>query len=79
MTPLAGVGLICVLFSRKYTLKRNFVKAGDQASGDSTKYQADTDDVKDVNEGKDRGTSRNVSPEPAKTWEPQAAQDEKKV
>ena len=30
LTPLAFVGLICVLFARKYTLKRNFVKAGEK-------------------------------------------------
>lgn len=30
MTPLAGVGMICVFFARKYTLKRNFVKAEEQ-------------------------------------------------
>lgn len=33
MTPLAGVGLLCALLARKYTLKRNFVKAGDQRPG----------------------------------------------
>ena len=33
MTPLAGVGLLCVLMARKYTLKRNFVKAGDLKAG----------------------------------------------
>jgi len=27
MTPLAGVGLCCVLVARKYTLKRNVVHA----------------------------------------------------
>jgi hypothetical protein len=33
MTPLAAVGLCCVLLARKYTLKRNVVKAGEQRPG----------------------------------------------
>lgn len=35
MTPLSAVGLLCVLMARKYTLKRNFVKAGDKLPGSS--------------------------------------------
>jgi hypothetical protein len=30
LTPLAAVGLVCVLFARKYTLKRNVVRAGEK-------------------------------------------------
>jgi hypothetical protein len=30
MTPLSALGLLCVLLARKYTLKRNVVKAGEQ-------------------------------------------------
>jgi hypothetical protein len=30
MTPLSVVGLCCVLVARKYTLKRNVVKAGER-------------------------------------------------
>jgi hypothetical protein len=33
MTPLSAVGLCCVLLARKYTLKRNVVKAGEQKPG----------------------------------------------
>ena len=33
MTPLSAVGLLCVLVARKYTLKRNVVKAGEQKPG----------------------------------------------
>jgi hypothetical protein len=33
MTPLSAVGLCCVLLARKYTLKRNVVKAGEQRPG----------------------------------------------
>lgn len=36
MTPLSAVGLVCVLFMRKYTLKRNFVKAGDRPGSSET-------------------------------------------
>jgi len=32
MTPLAVTGFLCVLVVKKYTLKRNFVKAEDQKS-----------------------------------------------
>jgi hypothetical protein len=35
LTPLAGVGLCCVLVARKYTLKRNVVREGDQRPGSS--------------------------------------------
>ena len=30
LTPLAGLGLFCVLLAKKYSLKRNIVKAGDK-------------------------------------------------
>ena len=30
LTPLSAVGLLCVLVAKKYTLKRNVVKAGDK-------------------------------------------------
>jgi hypothetical protein len=33
MTPLSAVGLCCVLVARKYTLKRNVVKAGEERPG----------------------------------------------
>ena len=36
MTPLSAAGLVCVLFMRKYTLKRNFVKAGDRPGSSGT-------------------------------------------
>ena len=32
MAPLSAVGLCCVLVARKYTLKRNVVKAGERPS-----------------------------------------------
>ena len=35
MTPLSALGLLCVLVARKYTLKRNIVKAGEQPPGSS--------------------------------------------
>ena len=33
LTPLSAVGLLCVLVARKYTLKRNVVKAGEERPG----------------------------------------------
>ena len=45
LTPLAGLGLCCVLFARKYTLKRNVVREGDKRPGSS---EADSEQ----NEGK---------------------------
>jgi hypothetical protein len=32
MTPLSALGLLCVLVARKYTLKRNVVKAGEESA-----------------------------------------------
>jgi hypothetical protein len=32
LTPLSAIGLCCVLVAKKYTLKRNFVKAGERPS-----------------------------------------------
>jgi hypothetical protein len=49
LTPLAAVGLCCVLLARKYTLKRNVVKAGDRPAsagnteGGQTVEKANTD------------------------------------
>jgi hypothetical protein len=70
MTPLAGVGLICVLFARKYTLHRNFVKEADQKPGGSG--------AKDVEEAKE-GDHLEVLPEPEKLPESQAPPEEEKV
>ena len=78
MTPLAGLGLICVLFVRKYTLKRNFVKAGDETSNANTKPPPDADEFKDVRERREGESSENASPKPDKASEPQATQDEEK-
>ena len=36
MTPLSALGLLCVLVARKYTLKRNVVKAGEQSAESAT-------------------------------------------
>ena len=41
MTPLAGVGLCCVLIAKKYTLKRNVVHAGEQQKMTDTSGSAD--------------------------------------
>lgn len=44
MTPLAAVGLGCVLLAREYTLKRNFVKEGEQTPanpGSDEKQESD--------------------------------------
>jgi hypothetical protein len=46
MTPLSALGLLCVLVARKYTLKRNVVKAGEQppSSSGSQSGEAAMDD-----------------------------------
>ena len=36
MTPLSMVGFCCVLVARKYTLKRNVVKAGERPASAGT-------------------------------------------
>ena len=41
MTPLSAVGLLCVLVARKYTLKRNVVKAGEQEPGSTESATAE--------------------------------------
>jgi len=64
MCPLAGVGLICVLFARKYTLKRNFVKAGEQRPGSSG-----STDGTNPSAGKDGESSGKVTPESDKVAE----------
>lgn len=67
MTPLAGVGLICVLFAKKYTLIRNFVKESDQKSGGSGdgsggNANAVTDAAEDVSDAKGAEKEEGTSP-----------------
>lgn len=68
MTPLSAVGLCCVLVARKYTLKRNVVKAGERSSsaevtegGQSS--EADNEEERKLEDGTDLAatTSDNVS------------------
>jgi len=42
LTPIAGIGLICVLFAKKYTLKRNFVKQGQQKPQEAAPVESET-------------------------------------
>ena len=63
LTPLAAVGLVCVLAARKYTLKRNVVRAGDPKPGssesDSGKVDIAEDEEKpqmELQNGKEEGT-----------------------
>jgi hypothetical protein len=60
MTPLAAVGLCCVLLARKYTLKRNVVKAEDQKPG-SAGTQGEQGSAEKMEETADVNTSQQES------------------
>jgi hypothetical protein len=46
LTPLAAVGLCCVLLARKYTLKRNVVRQGAPGSRPGSEGKTASDPVK---------------------------------
>ena len=53
MTPLSALGLLCVLVARKYTLKRNVVKAGEQKPEIAEPAPAQTTTLEGVREAEE--------------------------
>ena len=73
LTPLSAVGLCCVLVARKYTLKRNVVKAGERPGSAGTTEGGQNMETVTEEQKSENGTPNGTSTSDNATAKPEEA------